>query len=51
MTVLIISKTSWNVQTIKNVTSITLANYTYTITGDSTVTAPQANYYVRIMES
>lgn len=51
MTVIIISKVSWNVVTMHNVTSITLANYTYTIVGDTTATYAQANYYIRIMES
>ena len=51
MTVIAVSKTAWNVTTIRNVTSITLANYTYTVVGDTTGTFPQANYYVRIMES
>lgn len=51
MTVIVISKISWNVVTIRNVSSITLSNYTYTIVGDTTGTYSQANYYVRIMES
>lgn len=51
MTVIIISKVSWNVITMRNVTSITLANCTYTIVGDTTATYAQANYYIRIMES
>ena len=51
MTVIAVSKVSWNVTTIRNVTSITLANYTYTVVGDTTETFAQANYYIRIMES
>ena len=51
MTVIIISKVSWNVITMRNVTSITLSSYTYTIVGDTTQTFAQANYYIRIMES
>ena len=50
MTVIIVSRVSWNIQTVRNVTSITLANNTYTIVGDTTVTAPEANYFIRIME-
>ena len=51
MTVVIISKVNWGVITMRNVSSISLSNYTYTIVGDSTATFSQANYYIRIMES
>ena len=51
MTVIAISKNSWNVTTIRNVTSITLSNYTYTVVGDTTGTFSQAAFYIRIMES
>lgn len=51
MTVIVVSKVSWNVTTIRNVTSITLANNIYTVVGDTTATFAQANYYIRIMES
>ena len=51
MTVVIMSKVAWNVVTMRNVTSITLANSQYTIVGDTTATYAQANYIVRIMES
>ena len=51
MTVVIISKLNWGVTTIRNVTSISLSNYTYTIVAGTTQTFSQANYYVRIMES
>lgn len=50
MTVIVVSRVSWNIQTVRNVTSITLANNTYTIVGDTTVTAAEANYFIRIME-
>ena len=50
MTVIIISKIQWNMQTVRNVSSITLANGTYTIVGDSTVTVSAEYYYIRIME-
>lgn len=49
MVVVIISKINWNVQTIRNVTSITLSSGTYTIVGDSTVTASAETHIVRIM--
>lgn len=51
MTVVIISKISWNVITMRNVSSITLSTETYTIVGDTTATYAKANYYIRIMES
>ena len=51
MTVVIISKINWGVVTMRNVTSISLSSYTYTIVGDTTATYSQANYYIRIMES
>lgn len=51
MTVVIISKVSWNVVTIRNVTSITLSSGTYTIVGDTTGSYAAANYIIRIMES
>lgn len=51
MTVIAISKVNWGVTTIRNVTSITLSNYTYTVVGDTTATFSQANYLIRIMES
>lgn len=51
MTVVIISKVNWGVVTMRNVSSISLSNYTYTIVGDTTATYSQAIYYVRIMES
>lgn len=50
MTVIVVSKINWNIQTVRNVTSITLSNSTYTIVGDTTVTASQAAYFIRIME-
>lgn len=50
MTVIIVSRVSWNIQTVRNVTSITLSNNAYTIVGDSTVTVAEANYFIRIME-
>lgn len=50
MTVIIVSKISWLIKTVRNVTSITLANNTYTIVGDTTETAAEANYFIRIME-
>lgn len=50
MTVVIISRVNWGVQTIRNVTSITLANHVYTIVGDTTVTASDENYIIRIMD-
>lgn len=51
MTVVIISKTNWNVTTIRNVTSISLSTGTYTVVAATTTTYAQADYYVRIMES
>lgn len=50
MTVIIVSKVSWNIKTVRNVTSITLSNNTYTVVGDTTETAAEANYFIRIME-
>lgn len=50
MTVIIINRTMWNIQTVRNVTSITLANNAYTVAGDTTVTVSEATHYVRIME-
>lgn len=49
MTVIVVSRVSWNIQTIRNVTSITLANNAYTIVGDTTITVSEANYFIRIM--
>lgn len=51
MTVVIIGKVNWNIETMKNVTSISLSSGTYTITGASTKTFAQADYFIRIMES
>lgn len=51
MTVVIISKVNWNIQTVRNVESITLSSGSYTIVGDSTVTVNATNYIIRIMES
>lgn len=51
MTVVIISKINWGVETMRNVSSISLSSYTYTIVGDTTKTFSQANYYIRIMGS
>ena len=51
MTVVIISRVNWGVTTMRNVTSISLSSYTYTIVGDTTATFSQDNYYIRIMES
>ena len=50
MTVIIVSRIAWNIQTVRNVTSITLANNQYTVVGDTTVTVAEANYFIRIME-
>lgn len=50
MTVVIISKIQWSVITVRNVTSITLSNGNYTIVGDTSITVPAENNYVRIME-
>ena len=50
MTVVIINRTMWNIQTVRNVTSITLANNAYTVVGDTTVTVAEENYFIRIME-
>lgn len=50
MTVVIVSRISWNVQTIRNVTSITLSSNQYTVVGDTTVTVSEATHFVRIME-
>lgn len=49
MIVIIVSKINWNVQTIKNVTSITLSSNNITVVGDSTVTVSEATHFVRIM--
>ena len=51
MTVVIISKVNWGVETMRNVSSISLSGTTYTIVGDSTKTFSQNNYFIRIMES
>lgn len=51
MTVVVISKTNWNVETIRNVESITLSSGVYTIVGDTTVTANKTTHIIRIMES
>lgn len=50
MTVVVMSKINWGVQTVRNVTSISLSNNQFTIVGDTTVTVSEALYYVRIME-
>ena len=50
MTVIVVSKINWNIQTFRNVSSITLSNNTYTIVGDTTGTFSEAVYFVRIME-
>ena len=50
MTVIIVSRVSWGIQTVRNVTSITLSNNAYTVVGDTTVTVAEANYFIRIME-
>lgn len=50
MTVVVVSRVSWNMQTVRNVTSISISGTNYVIVGDSTVTVPIANYFVRIME-
>ena len=49
MTVIVISKINWNVQTFRNVSSISLSSGTYTIIGDTTDTFSDSYYYVRIM--
>ena len=49
MVVIVVSKVNWNIQTIRNVTSITLSSNTFTIVGDSTVTVSEATHFVRIM--
>lgn len=57
MTIIVMDKTNWNVQTYRNVVSITLTGGVYTIsvdTGDSTPTSlsfQQAQKLVRIMDS
>ena len=52
MTVVIISKSQWNVVTRRNITSITLSSGTYTVTDGTTATTyAAADYYIRIMES
>lgn len=52
MTVVIISKTNWNIQTVRNVESITLSSGgSYTIVGDTTVTVSKTTHIIRIMES
>ena len=52
MTIIVMDRTNWNVQTFREVTSVTLANGVYTITiGTSSVTFQQAQKIVRIMES
>lgn len=51
LTVVIISKTNWNIQTVRNVTSISYQTGNYTVVGDSTVTVSATNYIIRIMES
>ena len=50
MTVIIVSRVSWGIQTVRNVTSISISGNNYVVVGDSTVTVPIANYFVRIME-
>ena len=50
MTVVIVSRINWNIQTIRNVTSITLSSNTITVVGDSTVSVSEATHFVRIME-
>lgn len=50
MTVIIVSKINWGVQTMRNVTSIAFNGTTYTIIGDATQTFNAGNYFVRIME-
>ena len=57
MTIIVMDKTNWNVQTYRNVVSISLSGGTYTVavdTGDSTpttLTFQQAQKLVRIMDS
>lgn len=51
MTVVIISKTNWNIQTVRNVESITLSTGSYVIVGDTTVTVNKTTHIIRIMES
>lgn len=50
MTVVIVSRINWNIQTVRNVTSIMLSSNTYTVVGDTTVTASEATHFIRIME-
>ena len=50
MTVIIVSKINWGVQTMRNVTSITFNGTVYTVVGDTTSTFNAVNYYIRIME-
>jgi hypothetical protein len=50
MTVIIVSKINWNIQTVRNVTSITLSSNSYTVVGDTTVTVSETTHFVRIME-
>lgn len=49
MVVVIISKINWNVQTVRNVETISLSGGTFTIVGDSTVTVSAETHIVRIM--
>ena len=57
MTIVVMDRTNWNVQTFRNVISISLAAGVYTIsvdTGDTTptsVTFQQSQKIVRIMDS
>lgn len=57
MTIVVMDRTNWNVQTFRNVVSISLSGGTYTIsvdTGDTTptsVTFQQSQKIVRIMDS
>ena len=51
LTVVIINKTNWNMQTVRNVESITYSQGNYVIVGDTTVTVARTNYIIRIMES
>lgn len=57
MTIVVMDRTNWNVQTYRNVVSISLSGGVYTIavdTGDTTptsVTFQKAQKIVRIMDS
>lgn len=50
MTVVIVSKINWNIQTVRNVTSITISGTNYVVVGDTTVTVSMGTHFVRIME-